>query len=119
MRPLQWYEQTQVQHLKLSVQIAGKHEFVKMSFECTSCRQRQCQGHEDFIRLGAWPATPHGTRFETIIDRRTFRDYMRLKFHSPQSSMQGFLRMLEDASHDFGYQVVAYAKFVCVLSALA
>ena len=38
---------------------------------------------EDFVRIGAWPGTPHVTRFETVIDERTLINYQRLKFHSP------------------------------------
>lgn len=83
-----------------------------MSFQCTSalCGHQQCQSQEDFVRIGAWPGTPHVTRFETVIDERTLIDYQRLKFHSPQSSMQGFLRTLEDGSRDYGYEVKATSR---------
>lgn len=87
--------------------MAGRHEFNKAAYRCAKvqCRHENMQGALEFIKVGAWPASSsifQPNRLNTVIDFQLLRRWERTSNHSPGTSLQSFLRTVEDEGADWG-----------------
>ena len=83
------------------------------TFECVSCHHHQNQGPHEFLARQSWPATP--TETNTVVDVSVFERWYRRKHHSPPAALQGFLRELEDESHEYGGKVKCCLRTVILI----
>ena len=97
--------------------IAGCHPFVKVKFQCgnTECNQVQAQDREEFLRIGAWPATP--VMDNCVIDISLFKRWRSEKYHASPVSLQTFLKQVEDEAIEHGVKVrslqLSWAHLIC------
>mmetsp|Transcript_31106 Transcript_31106/g.52246 ORF Transcript_31106/g.52246 Transcript_31106/m.52246 type:complete len:421 (+) Transcript_31106:328-1590(+) len=80
----------------------GCHHFVKASYQCQDkeCGYIQEQGLAEFMRLGAWPATP--VQLDCVIDISVLDRWHRHKYHGAPVSQEAFEKELHEEGITYG-----------------
>ena len=87
----------------------GCHHFVKASYEChgrvlgKQCGWVQEQGLAEFMRLGAWPATP--VQLDCVIDISVLERWHRHKYYGAPVSQEAFEKELHEEGDSYGAEV--------------
>jgi hypothetical protein len=102
----------------------GRHHFRKVSFKCQTpeCGHLQLQGVSELMRIGAWPASASldkPKRLNTFIDESVLKRWDLTTKHSPETSLQGFLRTVEAEGEDWGCGAEYVRYFFLCLPSLA
>ncbi len=63
----------------------------RASYTCSHCAAGVWQWPEDFLAVGAWPASLNPAHLHTIVDQALLEEYDAFKLHNPTLSMMGFL----------------------------
>jgi hypothetical protein len=84
----------------------GVQYLVKASFECAHCEHVQWQGRDEFLRIGAWPATP--VLEDRVSDFSSIARWWRHKYYGPPVSLESFLKEIEEEGVECGAQVWGY-----------
>ena len=86
----------------VSLVSSGRHDFERAVFRCPDCGGEQVQGFETFITMNAWPASPSEEDLYTVIDISVLKRFRSMRSHAAPATLQSFLRMLQDESHEWG-----------------
>ena len=99
------------------VSTIGLHAFQKASFKCGRCAHVQAQNRDDFLRIGAWPATPK--KLDCLVSIQLLKRFQRHKFYGAPTSVDAFLKEIHEEGRDeYGVEVRYFNFCACYLSDL-
>eukprot|EP00959_Pyramimonas_sp_CCMP1952_P458552 9476810-Pyramimonas_sp.AAC.1 len=88
----------------------GLHAFQKASFKCGRCAHVQAQNRDDFLRIGAWPATPK--KLDCLVSIQLLKRFQRHKFYGAPTSVDAFLKEIHEEGRDeYGVEASPLAKY--------